>query len=63
MSHLKKKGDWIQVTDKQTGLVGWVLSVEFTSQKPDESIGVDVTIIIGKDINSFEEITEFLANN
>jgi len=39
MLHLKKKGDWIQVTDKQTGLVGWVLSVDFTSQKPEESIG------------------------
>ena len=38
MLHLKK-GDWIQVTDKQTGLVGWVLSVDFTSQKPEESIG------------------------
>ena len=35
----KKKGDWIQVTDKQTGLVGWVLSVDFTSQKPKESMG------------------------
>ena len=29
---------------------------------PDESLGVDVTIILGKDINTFEEITAFLAN-
>ena len=29
---------------------------------PDESLGVDVTIILGRDINTFEEITEFLAN-
>ena len=39
MLSLKKNGDWIQVTDKQTGLVGWVLSVDFTSKKPEESIG------------------------
>ena len=29
---------------------------------PDESLGVDVTIILGKDINTFEDITAFLSN-
>ena len=35
----KKNGDWVQVTDKQTGLVGWVLDGDFTSQKPEELLG------------------------
>ena len=29
--------------------------------KPDESLGVDLTIIIGKDIHSYSNIFDFLA--
>jgi len=31
--------------------------------KPDESLGVDVTIILGKDIKSFDELSEFVNIN
>ena len=29
---------------------------------PDETLGVDVTVILGKDINSFPHISEYISN-
>jgi len=30
--------------------------------EPDESLGVDVTVILGKDIYSFTEVFDFISN-
>ena len=30
---------------------------------PDESIGVDVTVILGKDYNSFAELNSYISAN
>ena len=30
--------------------------------EPDESLGVDVTVILGKDIHSFTEVFDFISN-
>ena len=52
MFSIDSKGDWTQVTDKQTGLVGWVLSNDFLDKKPQESFKT-------KDYNLiFEEFKE-----
>ena len=34
----KKQGNWINVLDEQTGLVGWVLEEDFSKSKPDKII-------------------------
>jgi len=34
----KKQGNWINVLDKQTGLVGWVLEEDFSKSKPEKKI-------------------------
>ena len=33
----------------------------YIKHEPDETLGVDVTIILGKDINSFSHISEYLS--
>ncbi len=37
---LKKKDNWINVLDEQTGLVGWVLEEDFSSSKPEQKIQI-----------------------
>lgn len=32
----KKQGNWINVLDEKTGLVGWVLDEDFSESKPDK---------------------------
>jgi uncharacterized protein YgiM (DUF1202 family) len=32
----KKQGNWINVLDQQTGLVGWVLEDDFSESKPEK---------------------------
>ncbi len=32
----KKEGDWLNLLDNQTGLVGWSLNENFSSKKPDQ---------------------------
>ena len=34
----KKQGNWINVLDQQTGLVGWVLEEDFSESKPEKKI-------------------------
>ena len=34
----KTQGNWINVLDKQTGLVGWVLEEDFSKTKPEKKI-------------------------
>ena len=33
---LKKEGEWLNLLDKQTGLVGWSPNENFSSEKPNE---------------------------
>ena len=35
----------------------------YIRHEPDETLGVDVTIILGKDINSFSNITEYISQS
>ena len=34
----------------------------YVQHEPDETLGVDVTIILGKDINSFSHISEYISH-
>lgn len=34
----KKQGNWINVLDQQTGLVGWVLEEDFSKSQPEKKI-------------------------
>ena len=34
----KKLGNWINVLDQKTGLVGWVLEEDFSKSKPEKNV-------------------------
>ena len=35
---MKKQGNWINVLDEKTGLVGWVLEEDFSDSKPEKKL-------------------------
>jgi len=54
LKSLKKVADAFGINYKDSGRI---------HIEPDESTGVDVTIILGKDIKTFSSITDFLISN
>lgn len=63
MTSIDSKGDWTQVTDKQTGLVGWVLSNDFFDKKPENSLKTkDYNLIFNEFKERVLEMSEAIEN-